>query len=210
MSLFGNDNSAGLHAFRASHQAQYGVTIAYIKDKVGLGTEYANEVARAVLSEEGGYFQLTELPEEFVGGLGEGISHRLIAAPKAWEMLHQLDSLIQAVTKGKRGIRAMSLYALYPGSDLRTRQQMFVFDQQPGQPLFTHGLWQPEVLPRFVKLKLDTGPDAVLPKELGLRNGVLFFLPPGQRDDGRCLLATFARTAETQDLSAMPILTTRN
>ena len=54
-------------ALRAQHQTRYGVSIAYIKSRVEPGTEYANEVARAVVSPSGGYFELAEMPEEFAG-----------------------------------------------------------------------------------------------------------------------------------------------
>ena len=69
----------------AERQAQYGVSIAYVKQRVGTGTEYANEIARAVLSPQGGYFELAEMPEEFAGALGGGVSHRLVADAEALE-----------------------------------------------------------------------------------------------------------------------------
>lgn len=193
------DDNPDFTTLRAEHQTQHGLTIAYIKRRVGEGMEYANEVAEAVVSAEGGYYQLREMPEEFAGALGAGVSHRLVSDAEAWETLHQVQMLVESVSSGSLSVRSLSLYILYAGGSLRTRQGMFVFDQKPGESAFAHGLWQPALLPRFFKLRLDSS-DAPLPASLGLSNGVLFFLAPQHHDDGRCLLATLARTPTMQDL----------
>ena len=204
-----HDDNLDFAALRAEHQTQHGLTIAYIKRRVGDGMEYANEVAQAVLSAEGGYYQLREMPEEFAGALGEGVSHRLAADVEVWETLRQVQALVESVTQGTQAVRSLSLYVLYAGGSLRTRQGMFVFDQKPGETAFAHGQWQADVLPRFFKLRLDSG-DEPLPPALGLSNGVLFFLAPHNHDDGRCLLATLARTPAMQDLGARPAPTMMN
>ncbi len=196
-------------ALRAAHQDRHGLTIAYLKKRVGEGVEYANEVARAVLSPQGGYYQLAEMPEEFAGAVGGGVSHRLVGAGEAWETLRAVQALVAGVAEGTRPVRAVSLYALYAGGSLRARRRMFVFDQPPGGSPFAHGAWLPETLPRFLKLRLDCG-DGVAPDALGLPQGVLFFLTPQGRDDGRSLLATLARTPATQDLGTRPAPTMMN
>jgi len=201
-------------ALRAAHQDRHGLTIAYIKKRVGEGTEYANDIARAVVSPQGGYYQLAEMPEEFSGALGAGVSHRLVADAEAWETLHQVQALVAAILSGTQAVRSISLYAVYAGGSLRTRRRMFVFDQRAGEAPFAHGVWQPEALPRFFKMRLDCGdaPDAAALglTQGGLTQGVLFFLTPQNRDDGRSLLATLARTAGTQDLSGRPAPTRLN
>ncbi len=196
-------------ALRAAHQDRHGLTIAYLKKRVGEGTEYANEVARAVLSPLGGYYQLAEMPEEFAGAVGGGVTHRLVGDGEAWETLRAVQALVAGVAQGTSPVRAVSLYVLYAGGSLRARRRMFVFDQPPGGPPFAHGAWQPETLPRFLKLRLDCG-DGVSPVALGLPQGVLFFLAPQGRDDGRSLLATLARTPATQDLGTRPAPTMMN
>lgn len=202
-----HDDDLEYNSFRTAYQEQHGLTIAYIKKRVGEGTEYANDVARAVLSEQGGYYQLAEMPEEFAGALGTGVSHRLISPAEAWETLGQVQALVEAIKLGTQPIRSVSLYALYAGGSLRARQRMFVFDQRPGEEPFAHGAWQSDALPRFFKLRLDCGDAPTLPTlaALGLTQGVLFFLAPHGRDDGRSLLATLARTPATQDLSAQSV-----
>ncbi len=207
--MFPTDDNPDFADLRASHQAAHGLTIAYIKKKVGEGMEYANEVARAVLSPEGGYYQLAEMPEEFAGAVGGGVSHRLIGVSEAWEAVRALETLVDEVMRGACVVRSLSLYVLYAGGSLRTRRGLFVFDQNPGEAAFAHGQWQPEVLPRFFKLRLDCG-DAVAPAALGLTQGVVFFLTPQGRDDGCSLLATLARTPATQDLGTRPAPTMMN
>jgi hypothetical protein len=207
--LFPHDEDPEYASLRAAQHERHGLTIAYIKKRVGDGAEYANEVAHAVLSEHGGYYQLSELPEEFAGALGAGVSHRLIHEREAWEILHQVQTLVAEIVQGTQTVQAISLYALYAGGSLRTREKMFVFDQRPGESPFTHGAWQRETLPRFLKLRLDCG-DAPAPTWLGLTQGVLFFLTPQNRDDGCSLIATLAQTPATQDLSLRPSPTMMN
>jgi len=185
---------------RAAHLDRHGLAIAYIKKRVGRGTEYANEVARAVLSDEGGYYQLAEMPEEFAGALG-GVSHRLIAPAEAWTLLAQMQAFVEGLLSGTQTVHSASLYALYAGGSLRMRRELFVLDQRPGELPFSHGQWQPGTLPRFLKLRLDCGP-LPPPPALGLSQGVSFLLAPQHRDDGHALLATLSRTPSTQDLSA--------
>ncbi len=187
-------------AVRAAHSERHGLAIAYIKKQVGVGTEYRNEVARAVLSPSGGYYQLAEMPEEFAGALGGGVTHRLVAPTDALALLSQMQAFVEELLSGTQTVRAVSLYALYAGGSLRSRRGMFVLDQKAGERPFSHGDWQPETLPRFLKLRLDCGGQPALPA-LGMTEGVVFLLPPQHRDDGHSLLATLARTSGMQDLS---------
>ncbi len=188
-------------AVRAAQAEKHGLAIAYIKKQVGAGTEYKNEVARAVLSPSGGYYQLAEMPEEFAGALGGGVSHRLVSPPDTRALLAEMQGFIAGLLAGTQTVRAASLYALYAGGSLRARREMFVLDQKPGEAPFSHGEWQPGALPRFLKLRLDCGA-CPPPAALGLTEGVLFLLAPQHRDDGHALLATLTRTPGTRDLSA--------
>ncbi len=189
---------------RAQSQSRYGVSIAYIKSRVGSGTEYANEVARVVVSPSGGYFELAEMPEEFAGALGNSVSHRLVAPSEALDTMRRIERLAVAVIRGDIAPRALSLYVLYAGGSLRRRQEMFVLDCKRGEPFFAHGALQAGVVPRFFKMRLDAGDDEAALASLGLTGGVHFLLTPAHTDSGRCLIGAFARTGETQDLSAFP------
>lgn len=201
------DDNPQFSDLRAAHRAQFGLSVAYVKRKVGAGTEYANEVARAVLSPTGGYYELAEMPEEFAGALGENVSHRLIGPDEARETLQSLQSLTAQVAAGTLRVRALSLYVLYAGGSLKARRGMFVCDWSggPDGSLFTHGAWQTDALPRFFKLRFEADGDAPpgLPK-----SGVVFFLAPRHAADGHALLATFARRPGAVDLGARPAPTT--
>ncbi len=191
-------------ALRAQHQTRYGVSIAFIKSRVEPGTEYANEVARAVVSPSGGYFELTEMPEEFSGALGSSVSHRLVAPSEALETMRRIERLAVSVIRGDVSPRTLSLYVLYAGGSLRRRHEMFVLDAKRGEPFFAHGGLQAGVVPRFFKMRLDGGDDEPALSALGVSPGVHFLLSPTHTDSGRCLLGAFARTNGTQDLSAFP------
>ena len=62
-----------LAMLRAEHQKKFQVMIAYIKEMVGEGIEYRNGIVRVVVSETGAYYELTDLPEEFFGAVGEEV-----------------------------------------------------------------------------------------------------------------------------------------
>ena len=202
--MYQPDDNPQFETLRAERRAQFGVTIAYIKERVGEGTEYANEVARAVLSPSGCYYELLEMPEEFAGALGSQAAHRLVAEDEALETLRRVEALTVAAARGDVTVKTLSLYVLYAGGSLKTRRHLFVCDLKSGQPPFAHGALQPGVVPRFFKLRIDAGPDALPQLPDGLTNGVLFFLAPHHRDDRRSLLATITRTRESLDLSARP------
>ncbi|NIR00525.1 MAG: hypothetical protein GTN78_10035, partial [Gemmatimonadales bacterium] len=51
---------------------EYQVMIDYIKDQVGEGREYTNDLVRVVLSDRGCYYEFRDLPEEFSGAVGSG------------------------------------------------------------------------------------------------------------------------------------------
>jgi len=196
---------APFDALRAERHAQFGVSIAHVKAQVGPGTEYANEVARAVVSPQGGWYQLTEMPEEFAGATGLGVTHCLLPRLKLMETLARWDALLQAVTRGDVQFRRLSLYALYEGGSLRNGHGLFVLDCAFGRPVLAHGAFNPTVVPRFLKICVNTEDDARLAAEFGLpTRGVQFFLVPSHTDNGGALFATLAPSPGSADLSARP------
>ena len=195
---------------RAERQAQFGISIAYIKQRVGTGTEYANEIARAVLSPQGGYYELAEMPEEFAGALGGGVSHRMVTRPDALETLARLEQLVMAIARGTTQPRKLSLYVLYEGGSLRDCRELFVLDYKRGEPVFAHGGFQPGIVPRFFKVCLDASGADAIPTDFGLpASGVQFMLAPAHTDSGHCLLATLARAPGAADLSRQPVSAAR-
>jgi len=198
-------NDSPFDAVRAERQAQFGVSIAYVKAQVGPGTEYGNEAARAVVSPQGGWYQLREMPEEFAGATGAGVSHRLLPRPELGATLARWNALLQAAAQGDMRFRKLSLYALYEGGSLRHGHGLFVLDCAQGRPLFTAGAWRPDVVPRFLKICVSAADDAAMAAEFGLpASGVQFLLVPSHTDNGGALLATLAPSPGSADLSARP------
>ena len=198
-----SDDDPRWATLRADHQARHGAAIAYIKRQVGPGLEFANEVAHAVLSDAGVYYQLTEMPEEFVGALGADVAHRLISETEALATMARLGALLQDVANGEVPAHAVSLYVLYAGGSLRARRAMYVFDHNQDDPApFVHGVLVPRSVPRVFKLRLHLD-DSTEPYGFPMR-GTILFLAPSHTDGGQCLLATIARTVETRDLLLPP------
>jgi len=200
--MFQSDDNGAFDALRATQQSRHGLAMAYIQEQVGPGTEYANEVARAVLSDAGGYCHLTEMPEEFSGALGAGVSHRLVSQTEAHKTLLHLRQWTEAIASGASPLHTLSLCVLYAGGSLRQRRELLICDHKPSQEPFLHGTWQPNALPRFFKARIETKDDPLLLAHLGLpASGVVFFVAPSNTDDGRCLLATITRTESAIELS---------
>ena len=63
-----------LSMLRAEHQKRYQMTIEFVKERLGEGTEHVNEIGRLVTSPNGASCELTDLPEEFCAGLGPGVN----------------------------------------------------------------------------------------------------------------------------------------
>lgn len=192
-------------ALRTERAAQFGVSIAYVKSQVGPGVEYANEAARAVLSPQGGWYQLADMPEEFAGATGAGVSHRLLAPAEITSALARWSGLLHAVAQGDLPLRKLSLYAVYAGGSLQTGRGVFVLDYAQDQAPFIMGAWQPHVIPRFVKICVRADGGSAAAAQFGLpARGVQFFLVPSHTDNGGALLATLAPSPHSADLSARP------
>ena len=135
--------------------------------------------------------------------LGAGVTHRLISDAEARLFMSQVQTLTASVLGGTLPIQAYSLYALYAGGSLRARRALFVCDCPAGEMPFQHGQWQPEILPRFCKLRVEASHGAFAP--LGLpQGGLVFLLPPSHTDDGRCLLVTITRTTGRSAIHTRP------
>ncbi len=193
--------STTFNSLRAESLSRHGLAIATLKAQVGDGCEYANEVARAVLSDTGGYFQLREMPEEFAGAVGAGVTVRHLSGEQAQAMPEQLQHLAQTVSAPGNSLQRLSLYAVYAGGSLRRRRGLFVLDYRAEQDVLTHGSLRADV-PRFWKAALHA-PERVSPSceacvdAFGLpASGIQFFL--AHKDGG--VLVTFARVPGAQDL----------
>ncbi|BDI31062.1 hypothetical protein CCAX7_31130 [Capsulimonas corticalis] len=194
-----NTTSSPLDSVRRETRERHGVGISFLKEQVGDGVIYENETARAVFSEAGGYFELCDLPEEFSGALGAEVTHSLIDTAATRRHLAALEQVIAALLSGTLSFPLFSLYLIYEGGDLRTRENLFVFEARAGAPPMLFGSWSQEELPRFAKIRLLAPPAASL-AGLPMVNGVQFLLAPRHTDDGRFLLGQLPRTSDAADL----------
>ncbi len=163
-----------LALLRAEHQKRFQVMINYIKEKVGEGVEYRNNVVRIVLSDNGAYYELLDLPEEFSGAAGEKLEHHFIA-PK--EAIAVLARAIQATKRATEdNTRQFSIIVLYTRRGLVDRKNCYVYDyrprdEKPGHEPLTIGQFRPDVMPLFFKVKLDAD---FAEEVLNIPRGVVF------------------------------------
>lgn len=153
----------------------------YVKQQVGEGMEFSNEIARAVLSSNGCYYEFRELPEEFSGALGE-FSHHFVGVKETLALLEGLYALPR--TELIRDITELSLFVVYDRFDWISYQNIYAYHYQRStledraievvRGSIRHGH-----LPRFFKLR-------VLSKRplegLSFERGMAFFIAnPGER-----------------------------
>jgi len=153
----------------------YQKMIDYIKDTVGEGAEYANDLVRVVLSERGCYYQFRDLPEEFSGVLGDGFSHEFMGSRQALQLFEAVHDLVRL--HDLRTTRELSLLAFYDqpiGGGLETAYQYY-YQAEPGEESIasTDGSYRPGVLPVFFKLKVQSTQAVPV---LGASCGALFFV----------------------------------
>jgi hypothetical protein len=149
--------------------------IDYIKDQVGEGREYANNLVRVVLSERGCYYEFRDMPDEFSGAVGSGFRYQFMGTQEALALLQRVHDLVAAADSSDT--REISLMVIYGWDGLFRREDAFIYHwlRQAGDdegPVVV-GLYRPQVLPLFFKLKIDSG---LAEPVLGVRKGVLFFV----------------------------------
>jgi hypothetical protein len=157
-------------------QHDYQVMIDYIKDQIGEGREYVNDLVRVVLSDRGCYYEFRDLPEEFSGAVGSGFCYEFVGTSQGLNLLSMIHEL--AVAGESPGTREISLMVIYGWDGLFRREDTFIYhwvrengSEEEGPMML--GFYRPGVLPLFFKLKIDS--DFAEPI-LGTRKGVLFFV----------------------------------
>ena len=158
-----------------AEQPEYEVMIDYIKDQVGDGSEYTNDLVRVVLSDRGCYYEFRDLPEEFSGAVGSGFRYEFIGTQKAREMLRAIRKMAEEGTRVDTS--ELSLMVIYTWDGVLKREDTFIHhwtkDDSEGSGPTILGAYRPDVVPLFFKLKVDS--DLAEPL-LGRRKGVLFFV----------------------------------
>ena len=182
--------------------------IAYIKRLVGDGETYANDVARAVFSDRGGYYELLRMPAEFSGALGETISRRTISRRDLLDLVKALRVTLADAAALDLGAY-FSMFALDEGSEFGSRGGVFVYEHSPGEQTLRLGILRADPPPIFLKLRFlhSLGsPSAEILRMLALpaitAHVTVFALAPASTDDGHYVVGCMVRDPETIDLGA--------
>jgi hypothetical protein len=160
---------------RSDSRHSYQVMIDYIKDQVGDGQEYLNDLVRVVLSERGCYYEFRDMPDEFSGAVGSGFRHQFVGTKEALDLLEEIHEM--ALGPETADTNEISLMVIYGWDGLFRREDAFIYqwsrhggvEEGPG----VVGVYRPRVLPLFYKLKVES--DLAEPL-LGAQRGVLFFV----------------------------------
>ncbi len=196
-----------LAMLRAEHQKRFQTQIALLKERVGEGIAYRNDVVQVTVSEEGAYYELNDLPEEFGGAAGEHVERHFLTEAKATALLERtLATLGRANAANTRHI---SVFVLYTRRGLADRKNCYIFEYRPtvlalDQPPLIVGKVQEGVMPRFFKLKIDAefAGDAI-----GMERGMVFCM--ANAGDRHLLIRVPFTGEEVHDLNDLPATNTR-
>jgi hypothetical protein len=191
-----------LALLRAEHQKKFQVMIEYIKAQVGEGVEYRNSIVRVVLSDNGAYYELLDLPEEFCGAAGEEVEYHFVPPREAIALLTRVVEATARATA--KNTRQFTLIALYTRRGLVDRKNCFVYeyrprDERPGHAPLVVGSFQPKVMPLFFKIKLDAD---YAEEVLGISCGIVFCM--ANAGDRHLLVRIPYKGDQVTDLSDLP------
>ena len=191
-----------LAMLRAEHQKRFQTQISLLKERVGEGIAYRNGVVEVVVSEDGAYYELNDLPEEFGGAAGENVERHFITESEAIALLKRtLDTLPRANAENTRHI---SVFVLYTRRGLADRKNCYVFEYRPEEytperPPLVIGQFQPDVMPLFYKLKIDSN---LAEDALGMERGMVFCM--ANAGDRNLLIRAPYTGVEVHDLNDLP------
>ena len=114
-----------LAELRAEARRKYQIMIDYIKDQVGEGSEYLNDLVRVVVSERGCYYEFREMPEEFSGAVGSGFTHEFIGSHRAAELLEAIKCMVDE--SNDSNTRELALLVVYSRDGLYNRDETFIY-----------------------------------------------------------------------------------
>ena len=163
-----------LAMLRAEHQKHFSTQIALLKERVGEGIVYRNSVVQVVVSEDGAYYELIDLPEEFGGAAGENIERHFLTKQEAIALLTRTVNMLPGANASNT--RHISVFVLYTRRGLADRKNCYVFEFRPEEytpdrPPLVIGKFQPDVMPLFYKLKIDAD---FAPEALEMERGMVF------------------------------------
>jgi len=196
-----------LAMLRAEHQKRFQTQISLLKERVGEGIVYRNDVVQVVVSEEGAYYELNDLPEEFGGAAGEHVERRFLTEAEATTLLRRTFELLPRANAGNT--RHISVFVLYTRRGLADRKNCYVFEyrpseQMPDRPPLVIGKFQGDVMPRFFKIKIDAD---FAREALEMDRGMVFCM--ANAGDRHLLIRAPFTGEEVHDLNDLPSTNTR-
>ena len=187
---------------RAEYQKRFQVMIDTVKRLVGEGIEYRNTVVRVVVSETGAYYELTDLPEEFCGAVGDDLERRFVAPAEAVALLKRAVEAASGATS--ENTRHLSILTLYTRRGLVDRKNCFLFDYTPddtrSRAPVVIGKFQPDVMPLFFKVKMEAD---FAEEVLGFQGGLVFCM--ANAGDRHLLIQVRHTGDQITDLGALPL-----
>jgi hypothetical protein len=192
-----------LDALSEEYYRHYGIAIEFLKARVGEGQEYTNSVARAIVSQNGAWLELMDLPLEFSGMVGEDVEQHFITNEEAMRLLDRLHTTIEEITA--ENTRHFHLFVLYQRTGIIDSRGIFIYQhalQRDGSPLRPTqiGRCQPQRLPLLFRCRMDTDIEI---EAIPFQRGSLFCLT--QVGERNLLVWMSHEGGELHDLGNIPL-----
>ena len=144
---------------KEEYQQRHGVAVEYLKRAVGPGQEFANGVARVVISETGAWFECIDQPMEFSGAAGGRAVHHFVSDSDALSLLERLRDLAESAEAGDT--RLCRLLVLYEPTGIVEEKGVHVVHFEPKDPFdparARHvGQFRLSELPLLYRCRFDT------------------------------------------------------
>ena len=159
--------------FRARSRQKFQALIDFVKQNVGPGQEYVNDLVRVVISNNGCYYEFLDLPEEFSGAVGTSFAAQFVSSDVGTEYMNRIHEL--ACSSDETNTNELSVLALYDKQGLYWPEAIYIhhFIREEGALPATVGWYRPDTLPLFFKVKVDS---RIARPIIGLERGIIFFV----------------------------------
>lgn len=206
--LFDPMQKLELALLRTEHQNRYQLQINMVKELVGEGIEYENSIVRVVVSDEGAYYELKDLPEDFTGGIGDDMSRNFLSQKEAVTLLSRLFDARKRITL--KNTRQFILMVIYTRTGIIDRKNCYIYDHRVNQwndkdKPFEIGRFQPGVMPLFFKIRIDADFGEEL---IGFKRGISFCM--ANAGDRHLILRLPNEGEYLTDLGGLPMSQTIN
>ncbi len=154
---FGPPEKLQLSMLRAEHQKHYQMSIDFVRERLGEGIEHSNEIGRMLISPNGACCELLDLPEEFCGALGPGVSVKYMEDSDIPGILNACRQYL--LPENQQNLYSMRFTAYYTRRGLLDNRNCFCADYpDPRSASGTArviGKFVPGKTPLFFRVKCD-------------------------------------------------------